>query len=951
MSSHRSSEDSQWPLPDEPEADAVASKFTTVGYLMAIISVLGFSIQPRAKFIQMMVLDVLAVCVASAVTLLMMYSCIKARQHTEVVSSVGTSIVNTPYNPSASAVSGVWLFFQIYVVHSFRAKFQQFQFPVIIYSIVANVTFSYAPRMTTMAAAISMVTKLLEACLVGLALATGVCLFIYPVTSRTVVFKQMAGYVGCLRGALQAHTVYFESLEESDMFGRAETYDSKVEKITKDGKVYSPEAQAIRTAVQKITEIHGKLHGDLTFAKREVAFGNLGPDDLQAIFRNLRQVMIPVVGLSFTVDLFQRLSEYNKWNTPIDPTATDIPDLVRHRVVQEWNDIMRAVHDPFKSMIQAIDEGLQHISFVLKLAKPPKKTATAANGETSSSGVEDVEASAVPSPGDKNFAAHLEQRLRDFKVAKRIALRTWSEEKGIKLPKDFFDRPTDDMEDISYGDPFIGRERSQRQLSTGQMVLEFVKFADDKRESGKLSRRHIIIPGWKRLRKWATSLLKAEDTHEDDNIGDINAQNNILQLGEAYKHRKDPEHLRPETTFQKIGDKVRLIPAMFRTQESAYGFRVACATMTIAIVGLLHDTQSFFIKQRFIWAMIMVNLSMTPTSGQSIFGFVLRILGTVLAMVLSFLSWYIPGKQTPGIIVFFFIFLTCVFYVPIKLFRFRAIGIITIITTSMIIGYELQVRKVGEQVATSNGQSYYPIYLLAPYRLATVTGGIAVAFFWTFFPYPISEHSVLRQSLGASLYLLANYYSLIHETVSARVRGEAGDMALKTSAGRRLLKSRNQVFSKQMLMLNNLRTYSEFLKWEVPIGGRFPKKQYDSIIACIENYLSLLGYASDTLLQIGDDEESNSAWLHDFKRLVASAGVTTHEITSVLCLLSASITDRRPLPPYLKTPRPYSFTKRLEAMDKDILSLKHIAEPGFATFAVLQISTRCIGGDVERLMK
>ncbi|KAB8200021.1 hypothetical protein BDV34DRAFT_217538 [Aspergillus parasiticus] len=1001
MSSHRSSEDSQWPLPDEPEvkpeskqkkglmaklksgwdslgldtptillmmnfqADAVASKFTTVGYLMAIISVLGFSIQPRAKFIQMMVLDVLAVCVASAVTLLMMYSCIKARQHTEVVSSVGTSIVNTPYNPSASAVSGVWLFFQIYVVHSFRAKFQQFQFPVIIYSIVANVTFSYAPRMTTMTAAISTVTKLLEACLVGLAIATGVCLFIYPVTSRTVVFKQMAGYVGCLRGALQAHTVYFESLEESDMFGRAETYDSKVEKITKDGKVYSPEAQAIRTAVQKITEIHGKLHGDLTFAKREVAFGNLGPDDLQAIFRNLRQVMIPVVGLSFTVDLFQRLSEYNKWNTPIDPTATDIPDLVRHRVVQEWNDIMRAVHDPFKSMIQAIDEGLQHVSFVLKLAKPPKKTATAANGETSSSGVEDVEASAVPSPGDKNFAAHLEQRLRDFKVAKRIALRTWSEEKGIKLPKDFFDRPTDDMEDISYGDPFIGRERSQRQLylflymeqllsSTGQMVLEFVKFADDKRESGKLSRRHIIIPGWKRLRKWATSLLKAEDTHEDDNIGDINAQNNILQLGEAYKHRKDPEHLRPETTFQKIGDKVRLIPAMFRTQESAYGFRVACATMTIAIVGLLHDTQSFFIKQRFIWAMIMVNLSMTPTSGQSIFGFVLRILGTVMAMVLSFLSWYIPGKQTPGIIVFFFIFLTCVFYVPIKLFRFRAIGIITIITSSMIIGYELQVRKVGEQVATSNGQTYYPIYLLAPYRLATVTGGIAVAFFWTFFPYPISEHSVLRQSLGASLYLLANYYSLIHETVSARVRGEAGDMALKTSAGRRLLKSRNQVFSKQMLMLNNLRTYSEFLKWEVPIGGRFPKKQYDSIIACIENivsYLSLLGYASDTLLQIGDDEESNSAWLHDFKRLVASAGVTTHEITSVLCLLSASITDRRPLPPYLKTPRPYSFTKRLEAMDKDILSLKHIAEPGFATFAVLQISTRCIGGDVERLMK
>ncbi|KAE8350831.1 hypothetical protein BDV28DRAFT_30155 [Aspergillus coremiiformis] len=1009
--SRRSSEDSQWPLPEEPEAstekqkkspmtklrsgwsslgldiptvllmmkgaipptialaifqaDSVASRYNTVGYLMAIIAVLGFSIMPRAKFLQMMFLDVLAVCVASAVTLLMMYSCVKARQHTEVTSSADASIVTAPYNSSASVVSGVWLFFQIYVVHSLRAKYQQFQFPVIIYSIIANVTFSYAARITTMTAAIVTVTKLLETCLIGLALSTVVCLFIYPVTSRTVVFKQMTSYVGCLRGALQAHTAYFESLEQDDMFGRAETYDSRVEKITNEGKVYSPEAQAIRTAVQKLTEIHGKLHGDLTFAKREIAVGNLGPDDLQAIFRNLQQTMIPIVGLSFTVDLFQRLSEYNKWNPPIDPMATDVPDLIRHRVIQEWNDIMRAVHDPFKSMIQAIDEGLQHVSFVLKLAKPPKKAANPANVSASPSGAEDVEASAVLSPGDENFAANLEKRLDDFKVAKRIALRTWSEEKGINLPKDFFDRPTDDMEDIGYGNPFIGRERSQRQLylflymeqllsSTGQTVLEFVKFADEKRQSGKLSRRHLIIPGWKRLRKWATSLLKAEGSHDDDNMGDINSQNNILQLGEAYRNRKDPEHLQPETTFQKIGDKIRLIPAILRTQESAYGFRVACATMTIAVVGLLHDTQSFFIKQRFIWAMILVNLSMSPTSGQSIFGFVLRIFGTVLAMVLSLLSWYIPGKQTPGIIVFSFIFLSCVFYVPIKLFRFRIIGIITLISMSMIVGYELQVRKVGEQVATSNGQQYYPIYLLAPYRLATVTGGIAVAFFWTFFPYPISEHSVLRQSLGASLYLLANYYSIIHETVSARVRGEAGDMALKTSAGRRLLKSRNQVFSKQMLMLNGLRTYSGFLKWEVPIGGRFPKKQYDSIIACIENivsYLSLLGYASDTLLQIGDEEESNTAWLHDFRRLVASAGITTHEITTVLCLLSASITDRRPLPPYLKTPRPYSFSKRLEAMDKDILDVKHIAEPGFATFAVLQISTRCIGGDVQRLMK
>ncbi|KAL5343024.1 hypothetical protein BJX70DRAFT_244340 [Aspergillus crustosus] len=910
---------------------------------------------PRAKFVQMMLLDILAMCVAAAVSLLMMYATVKAREQS--VDSDQTSTGSSgfaPYNSSSSVTSGVFLFFQTYIVHSFRAKYQQFQFPVIIYSIVANVSFSFAPLLPTLPSAISMVRRILEAGLLGLGLSTGVSFFVFPLSCRTIVFKQMGGYIGALRAALQAHTAYFESLEGDNVFGRTATYDSTIEKIDEHGKVYTPEAATIRKTVQKITELHGKMATDITFAKREIAIGELGPDDLQSIFRHLRQTMIPVVGLSFIVDIFERLSEYNRWNDPIDPTSVISGDL-RDRAVHEWNEIMQAVHDPFLSMIQTIDEGLQHVSITLKLTPAPKNAKPAL----------DTEASGSRAPGDKGFCAHMEKKLLDFKVAKRLALRAWSEEKGITLPPDFFEHPATahlEMEDLPT-DGSVNRDRARRQLylflymeqllaSTGHMVLEFVRFADGKAESGKLSRTRLIIPGSKRLRKWALSIFRTEDSHGEDHLGDVNAHNGVLQLGEAYKARKDPEHLPPVTAFQKVGDKIRRISSMLRSSESAYGFRVACATMTIAVVYFIRDTQEFFIRQRFVWAIIMVNLSMSPTSGQSIFGFALRIFGTILAMVLSFLCWYIPGQKTPGILVFFFLFTAATFYIPVKQFRFRIAGIITVISTAMIVGYELQARKIGQQNVSANGQTYYPIYLLAPYRLAVVTGGIAVAFFWTFFPYPISEHSVLRQNLGSSLYLLANYYSILHETVTARMRGDEGDIALRTTAGRRLLKARNKVFSKQMIMLSSLRTYSEFLKWEVPIGGRFPKEQYDRIITCIENivnYLSLLGYASDSLKHL--DDESDSAWLSDLKRLIASARVTTHQVTSVLCLLSASLTNQQPLPPYLKTPKPYSFSKRLEQLDKDILSLRHIAEPGFATFAVLQISTRCIVGDVERLMK
>jgi hypothetical protein len=411
---------------------------------------------PRAKFVQMMVLDILAVCVAAAVAMLMMYATVKAReQSTDSDQSLTTSSGFAPYNSSASVTSGVFLFFQTYLVHSFRAKYQQFQFPVIIYSIVANVTFSFAPLLPTMPAATSMVRRILEAGLLGLGLSTGVSFFVFPLSCRTVVFKQMEGYIGALRSTLKAHTAYFEALESDNVFGRTATYDSTVEKIDKHGKVYTPEAATIRKAVQKITELHGKMSGDLTFAKREIAIGQLGPDDLQSIFRHLRQTMIPVVGLSFIVDIFERLSEYNRWNEPIDPSTVISVDL-RDRAVHEWNEIMSAVHDPFVSMIQTIDEGLQHVGLTMKLTKPPKTTKPAS----------DPEASANPLPGDKGFRTHLEKKLSDFKIAKRLALRAWSEEKGITLPPDFFEHPATahlEMEDLPI-DGSANRDRARRQL-------------------------------------------------------------------------------------------------------------------------------------------------------------------------------------------------------------------------------------------------------------------------------------------------------------------------------------------------------------------------------------------------------------------------------------------------------------------------------------------------------
>lgn len=97
-------------------------------------------------------------------------------------------------------------------------------------------------------------------------------------------------------------------------------------------------------------------------------------------------------------------------------------------------------------------------------------------------------------------------------------------------------------------------------------------------------------------------------------------------------------------------------------------------------------------------------------------------------------------------------------------------------------------------------------------------------------------------------------------------------------------------------------------------------------------------------------DESLLQWGTDFRRIIGEAGVTSHEITSLLALLSSSITNGQPLPPYLHAPRGYLLAQKLEAVDRDILSLRHVAEPGYAAFAVMSISTRCINMDIERLL-
>lgn len=143
-----------------------------------------------------------------------------------------------------------------------------------------------------------------------------------------------------------------------------------------------------------------------------------------------------------------------------------------------------------------------------------------------------------------------------------------------------------------------------------------------------MKKSRLILPTLQRVKKWLYYLWKGEDEGTEHTPDVAESGGAGIYSGQSFEAKKDPEHLQPTNVWQRAGNGFRNIGRVLGSAQSAFGFRVACATLSIGIVAFLKDTWSFFLEQRLVWAMIMVSISMTVTAGSGIFGFLGRITGT-----------------------------------------------------------------------------------------------------------------------------------------------------------------------------------------------------------------------------------------------------------------------------------------------------------------------------------
>lgn len=578
------------------QSHTFAAHYTTLGYLVAIASVLGFCIMPRGKFIQQMSLNVFGICLGAALNLLALYCGVKARQHTSpptppASGSAGSSAAaSVPYNAAQSAVLAIWLIFQVFIVSVVRASRPQYQFPAILCTIFTIVSMSYGVLFPTMTAAISFMERLLEAFLTGFGLATATHFLVFPTSSRLVVCKEMTGYLKLLNGVLMCHTGYMASLETFDPLASktngtndaGNRDDKDVKKKAKKAKdphaddiMVTTAGKKLRETMDKLLELHAKLHADITPAKREFAIGKLESHDFTVLWKLMRQVFLPVIGLSSLINILERQARDFGWDKKEDE-VTEEEDHLRHDRLDNLHFIMKHLHKPFAEMMGTLNGGFQHVLLVLEFDKPEKKK----QPDEESKGDEPAK------PGTTGFAETFRQKVDNFYDSKQKTLQEWCHQHGIELPPNFFDSSFVYPEDISPDNESI-RERRQRQLffvlyleyllyRCSKAMLELVLYVDKRKQDGVFKRKKFIFPGSKTMYKYIRATFGEEDiSHEDSFTVQMESGNaQSLYLGQQFDKLKDPEHLPPQNSWEKFGEKVRGIPKFFRSDASAFGLRV-----------------------------------------------------------------------------------------------------------------------------------------------------------------------------------------------------------------------------------------------------------------------------------------------------------------------------------------------------------------------------------------
>ena len=410
----------------------------------------------------------------------------------------------------------------------------------------------YGPQEPTEFHSIKFVKELLFSFLTGQAISTFVSLLIIPISSRKVFFGEAAGFLQSSRGLLKAQLAFIEALEHSELSEPAVPNVNSLEDDRKVGDhndedkaqkklLYIQKAAALKAASAGVLGLSGKLRDDVVFARREVAYGNLGSSDIHEIYRLLRNILLPISSLSTVADICERLKKrYHvdrrrfEESQCTETRSVDFSAKERASEEAEWRQLIRELHTSFEPVIQVLDEGVLHIMILLGFTKTKKPASNTKVGGAGDATFEDVEKGAMrPVPGELGFGDCLDGEIQGFRKQRTERLQAWTKERGL----DSVFHATASTQHVQFPShpnregykslKLLREARASQRLHlilymeyllyhVAKETLGLVRFAELKVNDGTMKRNRFILPKARILYKWVKGLVEGDDSGGPD---------------------------------------------------------------------------------------------------------------------------------------------------------------------------------------------------------------------------------------------------------------------------------------------------------------------------------------------------------------------------------------------------------------------------------------------------
>ncbi|WVF70551.1 hypothetical protein IAT40_005342 [Kwoniella sp. CBS 6097] len=788
-------------------------------------------------------------------------------------------------DPRASTVYGVFLFVGCYFLGLLRATRPRLTLGSIFGTIILDLMCSFGPLFPI--PEYTLARQLLIPAAVFMAMAFASIFLIFPQTLNHIMLDGMTT-------KMLGPTISLFKLQNEVVHATPSDNEKWTELA---GKSSALKAQHIAAVMA--------LEGQTAMLNLEITRGQIGPGDLQSVFKKVKDLGARTYALSSFVTIIEE--QHHSFKTmKADPLPHSTIRAKSHfeKMEKHVDDthsltgLLPILADSTANLRSSSTKALDDISTWLLLVnhtrwkKKPASAPSIAERESNLAAVKDA--------------------LAEYRQSKHLAL--------LEPYKDSFDPVTGDLKAHLYEkhryssrDLFRCFVFTSNLISFSLTLIELLELLLEIERANPRSKIQLPKAFAKNAVKSAiekqggnplamgTDDHSSLDVHEpvqaDDHDDDASETSTAVDKKGEKKakekrvkvHAKDPDAEDPRNVFQRFGRSIYHLWQGMTSDSGLFALKYALVSIALWIPAVCPSSAYFTYTNRGLWALIMAQTGLGVFTGEQILTFFIRMGGTILGLIIGMVVWYIGAARGPGnpygIAAATMVFIAPCLFIRIALpLEKSPFFLMTNVTIMFVVGYSWVDEHVYQTANQGSGAG------LAGRRALLVIIGFVAAFIIMLFPRPVSARALFRRRLAKNMADIGDLYG----KVVTGIEGEwdSDDNGTVDDEGRR--ERYKGGFMKVLGRLVTMQPQLTFAGAEPGLKGPWPRKKYEALFETQIQVLSTIALLS------GAYSRMEVKWCKRLARrseLMHPAFIA--DCLSLFSILQQSLRTGEPLPPLI----------------------------------------------------